>query len=55
MVFVNCDHGFGSGRFFHTHTGHSDETEVRELLNEIKETSSNEILEELVNMMDDPR
>ena len=55
------DHGFGSGRFFHTHFGpgeghhHGEEdVEVNQLVDEVEETSSDHLVQQLVHMMGDP-
>ena len=56
------DHGFGSGRFFHTHFGPSvspnrvdHEVEVKQLVDELEMTSSDDLVQQLVYMMGDPK
>ena len=60
---IQGDHGFGSGRFFHSHFStpvsqagldSHDEIEVKQLVNEVEETSSDELVQQLVEMMRDP-
>ena len=60
VQFVLGDHGFGSGRFFHTHftpgAGHNhvEDVEVNQLVDEVEETSSDQLVQQLVHMMGDP-
>ena len=64
MTLVQCilgDHGFGSGRFFHTHfppgdvhSSFDNDVEVAQLVDEVEETSSDQIVQHLVDMMGDP-
>ena len=60
---IQGDHGFGSGRFFHSHFATPvsparldgrDEVEVTQLADEVEETSSDVIVQQLVDMMRDP-
>ena len=61
VQFVLGDHGFGSGRFFHTHFtpegshNHVEEdVEVNQLVDEVEDTSSDQLVQQLVHMMGDP-
>ena len=58
---ILSDHGFGSGRFTHSHFaspvssvhGH-DESAVNQLVNEVEETAADGLVQQLINMMGDP-
>ena len=56
MIF--SDHGFGSGRFFDDHNifgvDNVSGDDVDQLLDEVQETSSNDLVHQLINMMKDP-